>query len=131
MSETVTPVLLVSRIVLLMLGTARRAVARFSPYRAAIGGCRALTEAALDILDDEGSLEEFRENVRTFAQEVVAPRAAEIDKNNSFPQDVDLFKAMGEFGLHGTHACQYDDYAAAWPPSGSLGCSAQKPPSAL
>lgn len=50
---------------------------------------------------DAEELAEFRESVRGFAQEVIAPHAAEIDANNSFPTSVNLWKAMGDMGLHG------------------------------
>lgn len=38
---------------------------------------------------------------REFAARELAPRAADIDHNNSFPKDVNLWTLMGEFGLHG------------------------------
>ncbi len=44
-------------------------------------------------------IEALRESVHRFAQERIAPRAAEIDKSNEFPQD--LWKEMGDLGLHG------------------------------
>ncbi|WP_347860963.1 acyl-CoA dehydrogenase [Salimicrobium sp. PL1-032A] len=40
-----------------------------------------------------------RKMVRDFAEEKIAPRAVEIDKNSEFPED--LFKEMGELGLLG------------------------------
>ena len=46
-------------------------------------------------------LADFREGVREFAAQVIAPRAAEIDRENVFPTDVDLWRAMGDMGLHG------------------------------
>mmetsp|Transcript_2330 Transcript_2330/g.6033 ORF Transcript_2330/g.6033 Transcript_2330/m.6033 type:complete len:436 (+) Transcript_2330:170-1477(+) len=49
----------------------------------------------------EQELAEFRENVREFSRRVIAPHAATIDKANSFPADVDLWREMGDFGLHG------------------------------
>lgn len=52
------------------------------------GGRRALTEAALDAAGGEAedaALEEFRDSVRSFASSAVAPLAAEIDRQNSFP----------------------------------------------
>lgn len=47
------------------------------------------------------SVEEFRDMVRDFALKEIAPYAEYIDKNNSFPKDVNLWQKMGEFGLHG------------------------------
>jgi isovaleryl-CoA dehydrogenase len=41
----------------------------------------------------------LRDSVRAFAQEKIAPRAAEIDAKDAFP--IDLWPAMGELGLHG------------------------------
>lgn len=47
---------------------------------------------------------QFKESVAQFAQEHIAPRAEEIDKRNSFPKDVNLWKLMGDFNLHGITA---------------------------
>jgi isovaleryl-CoA dehydrogenase len=44
-------------------------------------------------------LEMLRDTVRTFSQDKIAPRAAEIDAKDEFP--IDLWPAMGELGLHG------------------------------
>jgi len=45
------------------------------------------------------TLEMLREAVRTFANEEIAPRAAQIDKDNLFPAD--LWPKLGALGLHG------------------------------
>lgn len=44
-------------------------------------------------------IDALREMVARFAREEIAPRAAQIDRDNEFPQD--LWEAMGELGLHG------------------------------
>ncbi len=44
-------------------------------------------------------LDELRETVRAFASAKIAPRAAEIDRTDTFP--IDLWPQMGELGLHG------------------------------
>ena len=41
----------------------------------------------------------IRATVRDFAQDKIAPRAAEIDRSNQFPRD--LWPEMGALGLHG------------------------------
>src|SRR5437588_837529 len=43
--------------------------------------------------------EEFRKTVREFAEEVVAPRAEEMDRQQKLP--LDIVKQMGEMGLFG------------------------------
>jgi isovaleryl-CoA dehydrogenase len=43
--------------------------------------------------------EMIRDTVATFAQAEIAPRAADIDKTNTFPRD--LWPRMGELGFHG------------------------------
>lgn len=52
------------------------------------------------LLFDDTQLQ-FKESVGQFARENIAPRAAKIDQSNSFPQDVNLWKLMGNFNLHG------------------------------
>jgi len=44
-------------------------------------------------------LEEIRQQVRRFASEAIAPRAAQIDRSNEFPRD--LWPALGAQGLLG------------------------------
>jgi len=57
----------------------------------------------LDCIDSDfglpAELEEIRRQVRRFAQEQIAPRAAEIDLRNEFPRD--LWPALGAQGLLG------------------------------
>jgi isovaleryl-CoA dehydrogenase len=44
-------------------------------------------------------LEQLRDTVRAFAQAKIAPRAAAIDRTDTFP--IDLWPQMGALGLHG------------------------------
>ncbi len=44
-------------------------------------------------------IEMMREEVRKFAQNEIAPIAAEIDEKNEFPQE--MWKKLGDMGLHG------------------------------
>ncbi|XP_055834631.1 isovaleryl-CoA dehydrogenase, mitochondrial [Solanum dulcamara] len=44
---------------------------------------------------------QFKESVAQFAQENIAPHAENIDRTNYFPKDVNLWKLMGDFNLHG------------------------------
>ena len=48
------------------------------------------------------SAEMIRDSARSFAESEIAPRAAQIDRDNSFP--LDLWPKMGELGLHGITA---------------------------
>lgn len=52
----------------------------------------------LDFGMDE-TLQMLRETVRNFAAQEIAPRAAQIDKDNEFPAD--LWPKLGALGLHG------------------------------
>ena len=56
------------------------------------------TGPALDFALGE-TADMIRETTYRFAQEQIAPRAAEIDEKDEFPAD--LWPAMGELGLHG------------------------------
>jgi isovaleryl-CoA dehydrogenase len=44
-------------------------------------------------------LDALRDSVHDFAQREIAPRAAEIDRSDSFPMD--LWRKMGELGVLG------------------------------
>src|SRR5437016_14303912 len=59
--------------------------------------------STLDCTDSDfglgAELEEIRRQVRRFAAERIAPRAAEIDRCNEFPRD--LWPALGAQGLLG------------------------------
>lgn len=56
---------------------------------------------------EESDLQDFRETVYDFAQRTIAPHAAEIDHQNSFPRSVNLWKEIGDFGLHGEQPGTY------------------------
>ena len=51
-------------------------------------------------------IDALRETIRRFAAEEIAPRAAEIDRLNSFPED--LWEKMGALGLHGITVAEPD-----------------------
>ena len=51
-------------------------------------------------------IDALRETVRRFTAEEIAPRAAEIDRLNSFPED--LWEKMGALGLHGITVAEAD-----------------------
>ena len=59
-----------------------------------------LANAAREFNFDLGeTADAIRETVRDFAQDKIAPRAAQIDRDNEFPRD--LWPEMGALGLHG------------------------------
>ena len=51
-------------------------------------------------------IDAIRDTVQRFASEEIAPRAADIDKTNSFPND--LWQKMGALGLHGITVPEQD-----------------------
>ncbi len=51
--------------------------------------------------------EQIRETVRRFADEQIAPIAARVDREDWFPKD-ELWKAMGDLGLHGITVSEED-----------------------
>eukprot|EP00742_Colponemidia_sp_Colp-10_P001299 GILJ01001400.1.p1 GENE.GILJ01001400.1~~GILJ01001400.1.p1 ORF type:complete len:415 (-),score=55.12 GILJ01001400.1:121-1365(-) len=87
-----------------MLGLVRRACAapfRMAPIRHVLKQAR----ASFHVLDKALLTEEqvqLRDQVNKFAQEHLAPRAAQIDKDNLFPDD--MWRKMGDFGLLGVTA---------------------------
>ncbi len=50
---------------------------------------------------------QIRETVRRFADEQIAPIAAKVDREDWFPKD-ELWKAMGDLGLHGITVSEED-----------------------
>ncbi|GKA11469.1 isovaleryl-CoA dehydrogenase, mitochondrial [Tanacetum coccineum] len=70
--------------------------------------CEKLEDAELSIFDIKFSSlyhrRLFKESVAQFAQEHIAPHAEKIDKTNYFPEEVNLWKLMGDFNLHGITA---------------------------
>src|SRR5207237_6565227 len=62
------------------------------------GGPRSATLWPMDF-DLGPDLEDFRKAVRQFAEEVIAPRAEEMDRREELP--LDIVKQMGEMGLFG------------------------------
>ena len=55
------------------------------------------------------TLDMLRESVRAFAQDEIAPRAAEIDRSNQFPAD--LWRKLGDLGVLGITV--EEDYGGA------------------
>ncbi|KAJ6691590.1 ACYL-COA DEHYDROGENASE [Salix purpurea] len=55
------------------------------------------------LLFDDTQLQ-FKESVSQFTQENIAPFASTIDQSNYFPKDINLWKLMGDFNLHGITA---------------------------
>jgi isovaleryl-CoA dehydrogenase len=54
----------------------------------------------------DNDAQEFRELVRDFASREIAPHAADIDRTNAFPQNVNLWTQLGHMGLHGERSCE-------------------------
>lgn len=46
-------------------------------------------------------IKEFRNTIEDFARDFIQPYADQIDKDNEFPKDINLWEKMGDFGLHG------------------------------
>jgi isovaleryl-CoA dehydrogenase len=50
------------------------------------------------------TIDMLRDTVQNFAAKEIAPRAADVDRNNLFP--LDLWKKLGDLGLHGMTASE-------------------------
>ncbi|KAL4444700.1 hypothetical protein ABPG77_002517 [Micractinium sp. CCAP 211/92] len=77
-----------------------------APASLLVSSARALSAAAPQAASPllpthHEELEEFRESVRQFAADLVAPHAAEIDRLNAYPPEFDFWHRAGEWGLHG------------------------------
>ena len=89
------------------LGSRAAASGQLLPAVGLLAGVRGLTAQAAPAHDQapqqqqEEELQEFRDTVRTFAQDFVAPHAAEIDQLNAYPPGFDFWRKAGEWGLHG------------------------------
>ncbi|KAM6597963.1 hypothetical protein CsatA_008487 [Cannabis sativa] len=75
----------------------------FSRCSSVISKQRHFASFSTSLLFDDTQIQ-FKESVSQFAQEKIAPHASKIDQTNSFPKDVNLWKLMGEFNLHGITA---------------------------
>lgn len=64
--------------------------------------------------EDESDAEEFRELVHDFAQRVIAPHAADIDRENSFPRKINIWTELGQMGLHGAPDALLTVILALW-----------------
>ena len=95
-----------------------RALPWTSQYIATNAACaarRLLSSAAEPATASEDTAREFRENVREFAQKIIAPHAEHVDKTNDFPPNVNLWREMGDFGLLGQ--CMHGTPEDALPPA--------------
>lgn len=66
-----------------------------------VDAAEAMVKGALIASEQAEELGELREHVHRFARDTVAPRAEEIDALGDFPADMDIWRKLGEFGLHG------------------------------
>ncbi|PON35301.1 Cyclohexanecarboxyl-CoA dehydrogenase [Parasponia andersonii] len=81
----------------------QRVLGASSRWVSSFGRQRQIASFSTSLLFDDTQVQ-FKESVSQFAQEKIAPHASKIDQTNSFPQDVNLWKLMGEFNLHGITA---------------------------
>ncbi|CAH1437962.1 unnamed protein product [Lactuca virosa] len=81
----------------------QRLVRVLRPIAVASQRTTAAASFSTSLLFDETQIR-FKEGLQQFVQEKIAPYADKIDKMDSFPEDVNLWKAMGDFDLHGLTA---------------------------
>lgn len=81
----------------------QRLVRALRPIAVASQRTTAAASFSTSLLFDETQIR-FKEGLQQFVQEKIAPHAHKIDKMDSFPEDVNLWKAMGDFDLHGLTA---------------------------
>ncbi|CAI9272988.1 unnamed protein product [Lactuca saligna] len=81
----------------------QRLVRVLRPIAVASQRTTAAASFSTSLLFDETQIR-FKEGLQQFVQEKIAPHADKIDKMDSFPEDVNLWKAMGDFDLHGLTA---------------------------
>ncbi|KAL7614794.1 hypothetical protein Lser_V15G08054 [Lactuca serriola] len=81
----------------------QRLVRALRPIAVASQRTTAAASFSTSLLFDETQIR-FKEGLQQFVQEKIAPHADKIDKMDSFPEDVNLWKAMGDFDLHGLTA---------------------------
>lgn len=91
----------------LLLGSAPPEAAAAAAWRqSGAPRCYSAQPAHSQEQDGDDITEEFRESVRTFAQEYIAPHATEIDRLNGYPPGFDFWRQAGDFGLHGEHGAR-------------------------
>ncbi|KAI0722416.1 acyl-CoA dehydrogenase/oxidase [Fomitopsis betulina] len=77
----------------------RRAIRAKGSYPLTISQRRSMSFYNVDVAGLTEDQAEFRDAVTAFAQKEVSPRAAEIDRTNTFP--IDLWEKLGSMGLLG------------------------------
>ncbi|KAL0083638.1 acyl-CoA dehydrogenase/oxidase [Phycomyces blakesleeanus] len=79
-----------------------RILSRCAPSSLRSGLCRTYNTYNAAVANLTVQQEELRENVYTFAQQELAPKAQDFDKNNEFPME--MWKKFGDMGLLGVTA---------------------------
>ncbi|KAI9015281.1 acyl-CoA dehydrogenase/oxidase [Phycomyces nitens] len=81
-----------------------RILSRCAPGSLRSGLCRTYNTYNSAVAGLTVQQEELRENVYTFAQQELAPKAHDLDKNNEFPME--MWKKFGDMGLLGITASE-------------------------